>query len=137
MKSGEGIRGVFGGARVPAKLSVGRCDSRARGGTHERQATVIADTDLGLVGVDEDSRMARRAAASVTSDYSMVSPPYRLLMDQFHRGIGVRLLKFSTEYSGLLRPTASPEEQSPSARSAVPPSPLISTAGCWPKSRLD
>lgn len=55
------------------------------------QATVVASGNLGLVGVDEDLGVAVGAAATVTSDHSIVSPSDGLLVDQLDRRLGLRL----------------------------------------------
>jgi hypothetical protein len=54
--------------------------------TNEGKATVVANTDLRLVHVDENPRMPARAttATTVASNHSVVSPFNRLLMNQFY-----------------------------------------------------
>lgn len=45
---------------------------------------VIACCDFGLVGVDEDLRVASRAAAAITGHDAVMRPSDRLLVNHFH-----------------------------------------------------
>lgn len=59
--------------------------------THEWQATVVADRDLGLVGIDEDTRVSGGTAAAVAGHHTVVCPAHRLLVDELHGGVGLGL----------------------------------------------
>lgn len=61
------------------------------GASYIGQATVVASGNLGLVGVDEDLRVAVGAAAAITGDHSIVSPSDGLLVNQLNRRLGLRL----------------------------------------------
>ena len=91
MKSGEGILGVSGGARLPAGWLTSSCLFSFEQRTYVRQTTVIAGTDFGLIGVDKDSRMPGRAATPVAGHHPVMCPPDRLLVNQLHRRMWVRL----------------------------------------------
>lgn len=56
-----------------------------------RQAAVAADSDLGLVCVDEDPGVAGRAAATVASNNAVVRPSHGLLVDEGHRRVRLGL----------------------------------------------
>lgn len=59
--------------------------------THEWQAAVVADRDLGLVGVDENARVSGGTAAAITGHHAVVCPAHGLLVDELHGGVGLRL----------------------------------------------
>lgn len=50
--------------------------------TYKREAAVSAPAYNGLVYVDEDSRVAKRASTTVTGDLSTLHPPDWLLVDE-------------------------------------------------------
>jgi hypothetical protein len=54
--------------------------------TYEGETAVVADGNLGLVGVDEDSWVAGGTAAAIARDYSVMGPADWLLVDEVHRG---------------------------------------------------
>ena len=54
-------------------------------------SAVVASRNLGLVCVDEDPRVAGRAAAAIARNNAVVSPPDRLLVNQFHSRQGLWL----------------------------------------------
>jgi len=91
---GVGTRGVSDGARLPAAWPVSKTRSRRRSGSaHKGQAAVPAGADLGLVGIDEDARVSggASAGAAVADDDALVRPAHRLLVDQLHCRVRLRL----------------------------------------------
>lgn len=60
-------------------------------GTYERKTAVPAGCNLGLVGVDEDLRVAKGTAAAVTADNLGLCPPHGLLVNELDGGHGLRL----------------------------------------------
>lgn len=61
--------------------------------TYEWQAAVVADGNLGLVGVDEDPGVTVRTTASIARHNPVVSPADGLLMDELHGRVGLGLWK--------------------------------------------
>lgn len=55
------------------------------------EAAVVADRNLGLVGVDEDPGVTGRTATTITGDHPVVSPAYWLLVDELNRSSRLRL----------------------------------------------
>lgn len=73
------------------------------------KSTVVAGSNLGLVGIDEDSRMTERTATAVAGDDSLLGPSHGLFVNQLNGGIwlGLKLhdslLKSRTSHSHLSR----------------------------------
>lgn len=59
--------------------------------TYEWKTTVVAYGDLGLVAVDKDPRVSCGATTAVAGHHTVVCPAYRLLVDEFYGGVGLRL----------------------------------------------
>lgn len=55
------------------------------------QAAVVADGNLGLVGVDEDPGVSVRTAAAITRHNSVVGPADGLLVDELYGRVGLGL----------------------------------------------
>lgn len=80
-----GSRGACGGACVP--VSFVRTYNSApyleiHLGTYVGNTAVGAPADLGLVGVDEDARVAERTSAAVARDDLLLGPAYGLLVNE-------------------------------------------------------
>ena len=58
---------------------------------YKRESAVSASSNLRLVGVDKDLRVAQRTAAAVAADDSALAPTHRLFVDEFDGGHGLRL----------------------------------------------
>lgn len=56
--------------------------------TDKRNTAVSTSSNLGLVGVDEDLRVAERTAAAVTADDLGLCPPHGLLVNELNSGVG-------------------------------------------------
>lgn len=63
----------------------------ARGVPYKRQAAVATNSNLGLVGVDEDSRMTLRATTAIAGNNAVVRPCNGLLVNHLNGGFGLRL----------------------------------------------
>jgi len=61
------------------------------------EAAVVADRNLGLVGVDEDPGVTGRTATTITGDHPVVSPAYWLLVDELNRSSRLRLMSRSAQ----------------------------------------
>jgi hypothetical protein len=61
------------------------------GSTYKGKTTVPACGNLRLVCVDEDPRVAERAATAVAGDDLVLCPAHVLLVDEFDGGVGLRL----------------------------------------------
>lgn len=61
------------------------------GMTYERNTTVSAGNDLGLVGVDEDLGVTERTTAAVTADDFGLGPADGLSVNEVDSGIWLRL----------------------------------------------
>lgn len=59
--------------------------------TYVWQAAVVADGNLGLVGVDEDPGVSVRTAAAIARHDSVVGPADGLLVDELHGRVGLGL----------------------------------------------
>ena len=59
--------------------------------TYKWNAAVCAPVDFRFISVDEDTRMSKRATASVTSYNAVLDPTNRLLVNEIDRGIWSRL----------------------------------------------
>lgn len=57
----------------------------------KRQAAVATNSNLGLVGVDEDSRMTLRATTAIAGNNAVVRPCNGLLVNHLNGGFGLRL----------------------------------------------
>lgn len=95
------IRGAHGGARWPDQVVrnvsgcshvLGRAAQRCQ--TYEWQAAVVADSNLGLIGVDEDPGVTVRTTASIARYNPVVSPADGLLVDELHGRVGLGLWKW-------------------------------------------
>lgn len=62
-----------------------------KGQTYKRKTAVRAPADLRLVGVDEDARVAERAAAAVARHDAVVCPANGLLVDEVDGRVGAGL----------------------------------------------
>lgn len=71
---------------VPSQTHISRPDE-----TYERQAAVCAHIDLRLIHIDEDLRMSQWASSTITSNYPLIRPADRLLVDQFNCRVWSRL----------------------------------------------
>ena len=90
-KSRGGIRGECGGARWPSIMSAKYRISIINGFSYERKAAVAADSNLGLVGVDEDPRVTLGTTATIASNNSLMSPCNRLLVNHLNSRLRLRL----------------------------------------------
>lgn len=59
--------------------------------TYEGKTAVVAGSNLGLVGVDEDPGVTEGTAAAVTLNNPLLRPAHRLLMDELNGGIRLGL----------------------------------------------
>lgn len=59
--------------------------------THIWQSAVAADSNLGLVGVDEDPRVSVRATTTVAGYHTVVSPVDGLLVNELDGRVGLGL----------------------------------------------
>lgn len=83
---------MHGAARGP-NTTLAICTTlNYRRGSYERQSAVTAGSNLGLVGVDIDSGVAKRAATTITADDSLLCPADGLLVDELNGGIGLGLV---------------------------------------------
>lgn len=83
---------MHGAARGPNTILVFCTNLNSWCETYERQSAVAASSNLGLVGVDIDSRVAEGAATTVTADDSLLCPADGLLVDELNGGIGLGLV---------------------------------------------
>jgi hypothetical protein len=58
---------------------------------YKRKSAVAACSDFGLVGVDKDSRMAKRTAAAVAGDDSLLCPSHGLFVNQLNGSVWLGL----------------------------------------------
>lgn len=72
--------------RVTGALTIGR-----RKQTHIWQPTVVAYSDLGLVGIDKDLGVTSGATTTIASDDAVVRPADRLLVNELYGGVGLGL----------------------------------------------
>ena len=77
---------AFDDAHVPANddqyMKARTPISQLRLGSHEGQATVCTPADLGLVYIDEDSRMSQWPSTTVTGYNPRLCPSHGLLMNE-------------------------------------------------------
>lgn len=66
-------------------------DTKAWESTYKRKPAVVACSDFGLVGVDEDLGMAQWPATAIAGDNPVLCPAHRLLVDKFNGGVRLRL----------------------------------------------
>ena len=59
--------------------------------TYERNTAVCAPANLGLVGVDEYPRVAKRATSAIARDNTLMCPANGLLVDKVDSGVWARL----------------------------------------------
>lgn len=62
-----------------------------RRGAYVGDAAVAAVCNLGLVSVDVDLGMSRRATAAITDDHAVMGPSHRLLVNQLNGSLWLRL----------------------------------------------
>ena len=95
MMSRAGSRGVSGCARWPA-LEVSDVLTVTCEYTYKRETAVATRGNLGLIRVDEDLGMACRAATAIAGHDPVVCPADRLLVNELHGGVWLRLCQASS-----------------------------------------
>jgi hypothetical protein len=114
-----------------------------RPSTYIWESAIVTVSDLGLVGVDEDSGVSRRPTSAVACNNSIVGPSYGLLMDELDGGrrLWLRMVSqihyFDEAAAWFCRQGISLGGRSPSVRTGVPSSPLLSAVDFETRSLSD